>query len=123
VSAEILLNRTDQFIFIREVTSLVFGKHQLSINHNIEHATFSCNQLRINAKSGLELCSQTDRGGSIISRPAIGNDDIHNKHRFRLGKTYFTTPAIDLHTRTGSLQYQHRCACDKLVSSGSEPRR
>lgn len=55
----------------------MFAVHPLAINDDIEHTAPAADQLRRYAKCLIQSGSETRRLGLVVSRPAVGNLDLH----------------------------------------------
>ena len=63
--------------FVGELARFVLGVQQLAIDNHIEDAAAAIDELGLDVERLLQLGSQTDRLGPVVSLHAVGDGDVH----------------------------------------------
>jgi hypothetical protein len=72
------LEGADDFVGLRVAGVAVFREEECAVALDIEHAASPLRESGFHAQRLLDLGSQTDRPGQVVSGRAVGDDDFHD---------------------------------------------
>jgi hypothetical protein len=75
-------DRLDDLGIVRKPACCVFRENELAIGQNVEHATFSFDELGVEAKVPRECSSQTGSSREIVSTDAVLDGYFHDSCRW-----------------------------------------
>ena len=77
VVARELLDQLGDLAVVREPPELVLGEDRLAVDHDVEDAAATADQLGVDAVELFELLCQTGSSGVVVSGAAVGDLDFH----------------------------------------------